>query len=367
MGLCSELGIDEGMNREQIVKQLFSARKKWGLRQNGSDMQKRQEAETILDVISSLQNAIDKSVDAFPGVQLLVQTYGFLYDNDMLNNEAKLSIEAAASGSGDDAGQVGAFFMEIGQIELEKPWVFWAADCGFVNVYQVCGYFLMDSDPDAAIEWFEKAVSANVISAPNFYNWGLIYFRKGLYTQAKERFEISEARGEALASFALGDMYENGYGTVQDLEMALQKYQLAEQRGCQGVQVGIIRVTNQLNRSRNQQQNNPSKSSQNVQQATQQKKSKPTGQPIVAYEIKSDKKSIIPWNKILIVLYICLVIVSLLFSCADYRSRAARKRISGKNVQEMMQMQEEAWEERDESEEKVLTDDTEETPAVIEG
>lgn len=404
MGLYNVLGIDEGMNREQVEKQLFSARKKWSLRQNGSDLQKRQEAETILDVTSSLQNAINKSVDdASPGVQLLVRSYGCLYDNGMLNNDAKADIEAAASGSGDKAGQLAEFFGEIGREDIQKPWVFWSADCGYVEAYQECGFWsLMDSDPDTAIKWFEKAEQANAIEGHNLYNWGLTYGKKGLYIQAKEKFEKAVARGDMEAPYILGKMYECGEGIPRDLEMALRQYRLAQQRGRQEVQADITRVTNLLQQ-------------QKIQQQKIQQQNKPAGQPIAVQEIESDKKSAVPnlediiidslkdsfkekvnidelkekaenlaenvdterirklpWKKIIIVIVICWLASSALRSCAARLFLSEGKKTSDKKVQEMTQMSEETEEtenkeveeeEKGESVKKAVTDDTDATPA----
>jgi len=410
MGLYLELGIEEGMNREQLVKQLFSARKKWNLRQNAPDMQKRQEAEKILDVITSLQNAVDGSVDTFPGVQLLIQTYGHLYDYGMLNKDAKISIEAAASGSGPDAGHLGDFFYDIGREDLQKQWIFWAADCGAVGAYQVCGALLMESEPEMAIKWFEKAAQANALNESNLYNWGLMYCRIGLFTQAREKLEKASAAGLPMAPWALGKMYENGHGVDVNLEMALRQYQLAKQRGDQEAQADIIRVTNLLNRQKNSQQSKPATDSQTPQPAEQQKTAHETeggrkstipnleditidslkekinideikgkvenlAEKVNVGEIKGKVENLaenvdtekirkLPWKKIIIVVIGCWVVISGFRSCAVRLSASADKMTADGKVQEMAQISEktdkaeEAEEETtDELEGKVLTED----------
>lgn len=283
MGILNDLGINEGMDKEQIENQLFSMRKKLVSRQNSADAQKRATAEKQLDALSSLQNAIDKAADNFPNVQLLVQTYGFSADNGKLNNDLKSDIENAADGNGRAAVDIADFLGNNGQDGLRNQWMFWAAECGAAEAYQICGYLLTDPDPDNAVKWFEKAEQANLIGVSNIYNWGLIYYRKKMYAQAKPKFESASAQGHAMAAYLLAGMYENGYGVAKDLEIALQQYQLAKQRGAQDAQQGITRVADLLGQ-------------QNIQKHAQNNAgngaAQPNGQPALVY--KSDRKPVIP-------------------------------------------------------------------------
>ena len=283
MGILNDLGIDGGMDKEQIENQLFSMRKKLVSRQNSADAQKRATAEKQLDALSSLQNAVDNAADNFPNVQLLVQTYGYSVDNGKLNNDLKSDIENAADGNGRAALDIADFLGNNGQDDLRNQWMFWAAECGAAEAYQVCGYLLTDSDPDNAIKWFEKAEQANAIGVSNIYNWGLIYYRKKMYAQAKTKFESASAQGHAMATYLLAGMYENGYGVAKSLEIALQQYQLAKQRGAQDAQQGITRVADLLG-----QQNTQKHAQNNAGNGAAQ----PNGQPALVY--KSDRKPVIP-------------------------------------------------------------------------
>lgn len=412
MGIINDLGINESMTKEQISEQLFNVRKKLITRQNSADIQKRSQAELQLDIVSSMQNAIDKMNASFD-VQVLVATYGFAADNDKLNKDLKDAIENAASGNGDSAGRIADFVGNNGQNQLRDKWMFWAADCGAVNAYQVCGYLLTDTDPDKAIFWFEKANEANVISASNIYNWGLIFYRKKEYAKAKEKFERASAEGHAMAPYFIAEMYENGYGVAKDLRKALEQYQLAKQRGLQDAQQGITRVATALN-----QQNAANTGSQNNSNTTSTTRTQQTGnahngQPTLVY--KSDRKSAIPniedinidnlkdkvkvdeiagkvggfannvvekvedisggkvdkekikqlpWKKILIGLVVLWVIIALLKSCAAAVSSGGKKTQSNASsaqvVEEVKNDEEEIAEE--DIKEEVLVDDTDATP-----
>lgn len=293
MGILNDLGINGEMDRNQIGEQLFAVRKKLVSRQNSADAKKRAAAETQLDALSSLQNAIDKAAGNFPDIQLLVQTYGFLADNGKLNKDNKASLENAAAGNGEAAGILAEFLGKNGQDKLRSQWVFWAGECGAAGAYQVCGYLLTDSDPDNAIKWFEKAQQANILGAANIYNWGLIYYRKKMYAQAKQKFETASAQGHSMAPFFLGEMYENGYGVPKNLQTALQQYQLAGQRGFQTAQQGIERVSDMLKLQGSQQNGSGTRSGQgNAQGQTRQKAAQPDDQTKLVY--KSDRKSAIP-------------------------------------------------------------------------
>jgi len=294
VGIINDLGLNENMTKEQISEQLFNVRKKLITRQNSADIQKRSQAELQLDIVSSMQNAINKMNDSFD-VHVLVATYGFAADNDKLNKDLKEAIEVAASGNGDSAGRIADFVGNNGQNQLRDKWMFQAADCGAVNAYQVCGYLLTDTDPDKAIFWFEKANEANVISASNIYNWGLILYRRKEYVQAKEKFERASAEGHAMAPYFIAEMYENGYGVAQDLRKALEQYQLAKQRGLQEAQQGITRVATTLNQQNaaNLNQNKPNNNSAANNTRTQQVNNVQNGQPTLVF--KSDRKSAIPY------------------------------------------------------------------------
>ena len=294
MGILNDLGISEGMDKEQIENQLFSMRKKLVSRQNSADAQKRATAEKQLDALSSLQNDIDKAASDFPNVQLLVQTYGYSVDNGKLNNDLKSALENAADGNGRAAVDIADFLGNNGQDGLRNQWMFWAAECGAAEAYQICGYLLTDSDPDNAVKWFEKAEHANLIGVSNIYNWGLIYYRKKMYAQAKPKFESASAQGHAMAAYLLAGMYENGYGVAKNLEIALQQYQLAKQRGVQDAQQGITRVADLLGQQNTQKQsgNAAQNNADNGAALPQQRTTQPNGQPALVY--KSDRKPVIP-------------------------------------------------------------------------
>lgn len=294
MGILNDLGINEGMDKEQIESQLFSMRKKLVSRQNSADAQKRATAEKQLDALSSLQNAIDKAADDFPNVQLLVRTYGYSVDNGKLNNDLKSALENAAGGNGRAAVDIADFLGNNGQDDLRNQWMFWAAERGAAEAYQICGYLLTDSDPDNAVKWFEKAERANLIGVSNIYNWGLIYYRKKMYAQAKPKFESASAQGHAMASYLLAGMYENGYGVPKNLEAALQQYQLAKQRGLQDAQQGVARVAELLDQQNTQRknENTAQNNAGNGAARPQQRTAQPNGQPTLVY--KSDRKPVIP-------------------------------------------------------------------------
>lgn len=286
MGIINEFGLNETMNKEQVSEQLFDVRKKLVTRQNSADVQKRSQAELQLDLVNSIQNAVDKMASTFPDVQLLIGTYGYSADNGKLNKELKEAIEAAASGDGNAAGNIADFLGNNGQGDLRNQWMFWAADCGAVQAYQVCGYLLTDSNPDEAIKWFEKADQAGAIGAANIYNWGLIYYRMKNYASAKEKFERAAGEGHAGAFYFLGEMYENGYGVEKNLENALEQYRLSKQKGLQEAQQGITRVANLLN------QQADLNSTNNYSNANVVNNNSQNGQPTLVF--KSDKKSSIP-------------------------------------------------------------------------
>lgn len=290
MGIINDLGLNEIMTKEQISEQLFNVRKKLITRQNSADAQKRTAAELQLDVLSSLQNSIDKMTSDFPDVQIIIGTYGYSADNGKLNKDLKEAIESAVAGDGNSAGNIADFLGNNGQEQLRNEWMFWAANCGAAQAYQICGYLLTDTNPDEALKWFEKANQANAIGASNIYNWGLILYRRKEYANAKEKFERASAEGHAMAPYFIGEMYENGYGVTKDLKKALEQYQLAKQRGLQEAQQGITRVATVLNQqsttnSATNQQNNSTPRSHQINNPQ-------NGQPTLVY--KSDRKSAIP-------------------------------------------------------------------------
>lgn len=415
MGIINDLGLNESMTKEQVSEQLFNVRKKLITRQNSADIQKRSQAELQLDIVSSMQNAIDKMDDLFD-VQVLVATYGFSADNDKLNKDLREAIEAAVSGNGDSAGRIADFVGNNGQEQLRDKWMFWAADCGAVNAYQVCGYLLTDTDPDKAITWFEKADKANVISGSNLYNWGLIYYRKKEFGKALAKFERASSAGHAMAPFFIGEIYEKGYGVTKDLRKALEQYQLAKQRGFQDAQQGITRVAAALNQQNAANSNaNPQNNNPNTNTARQPQTGSPqNGQPTLVY--KSDRKSAIPnlddinidnlkekvkvdemagkvndfangvagkvgdiaggkvdtekikklpWKKIIIGVVIFWIAMSLLKSCASAISSTSKKNQSNNNSAQVVEevndndVQEDIQED---IQEESLADDTDATP-----
>lgn len=246
MSFFDDFGFDENMTKEQVSEKLFNARKKLITRQNSADIQKRSQAELQLDILSGMQNAIDKMTEAFD-VQILVETYVFAVDNGKLNKDLRDAIENAVSGSGDAAGKIANYLGNNGQFKLRNNWMLWAANCGDVNAFQICGYLLADTSPDEAVRWFEKADEANTISTTNVYNWGLILYRKKEFEEALSKFERASKEGHANASFMIAEMYENGYGVNKDLIKALEQYKLAKQGGLKEAQQGITRIATVLN------------------------------------------------------------------------------------------------------------------------
>lgn len=54
---------------------------------------------------------------------------------------------------------------------------------------------------------------------------GMLWSRQGEYAKAKAAWEKAEAKGDLLATYGLGTLYENGQGVEKDIELAIQYYE----------------------------------------------------------------------------------------------------------------------------------------------
>jgi membrane associated rhomboid family serine protease/TPR repeat protein len=117
----------------------------------------------------------------------------------------------------------------------------WAATFGrtTVNFSQEAGYdecklgydaLQGNRDKDAA-RWFSEAVKYRSTPPGCWYNLGVAQQRVGNLPLALSAYRRAAELGDANAQFALGMMYENGYGLPKDTALALQWYRKAADQG----------------------------------------------------------------------------------------------------------------------------------------
>lgn len=99
MGILEELGLDCSSSKTvtEMKNELFEIHKRTVHRQNSPNIEKRLRAELLLvrigDISSMLDNISDESFDA----SLLICTYAYMSDNNLLNSDVMNSLIAAAN------------------------------------------------------------------------------------------------------------------------------------------------------------------------------------------------------------------------------------------------------------------------------
>lgn len=311
MDIYKEFGLEDSMDKDAVLKKINAAERKLIHRQDSPEMNKRHAAERQLEVFSNSEITIKQAAANFPNVHLIVKTYAFASDNEILNNDFVVAMNDAVSGKGAASIKITDFLKDCRQDKqdgLIGQWMFWAAECGEARAYQICGSLLAESDPDKALEWFTKAADANSIDADNIYHWGLIFYKRKKYDEALPKLEQASAKGHGEAAYYAAVIYENGYTGSKNLQKALEMYRFADQKGAREARQAIKRIDDFQKALQEKAQSAPrNNTQQNVSQNNTQRTS---------YAANKNKRKRLTKKQIIIRVIAVWLLISILRSCA---------------------------------------------------
>ena len=285
MDLYKDLGLNDSMDKAEVLTQIKALQRDLHNKRNAPDKYLQRKAESQWDIVNNSNKTIGIAAAGFPNFQLIIKTYAFAEDKEKMDADFVSAMDKAVSGNGAAVIKIIDFLKENNKDNLREQWTFWAAECGEVSVYQICGRILIDIDPDKALEWFDKAEAANAIDADNIYNWGYIFYQKKAYDKALPKLEQASAKGHGEAAYCIAVIYENGYAGSKNLQKALEMYRLADQRGVQKARQAIKRIEDFQKASQEKAQSAPRDNTQRASYAA-------NANPAPAY--KSDRKPGIP-------------------------------------------------------------------------
>lgn len=140
MGVYEKLGLQETMDPDGIKEQLFQARKKLISRQNSANLEKRTEAERLIEAVNVMDELVEAAQEAPGPLQLGLRTYAFLMDSQKAQEGLKRSLKGALKGGHQALREI----MEALKAMKEDPgpglyreWVNIAAACGEASAKEI--------------------------------------------------------------------------------------------------------------------------------------------------------------------------------------------------------------------------------------
>jgi serine/threonine protein kinase len=117
--------------------------------------------------------------------------------------------------------------IDTASFEAVKPDLARAAEKGVVPAMLLLGQFSRETDPTAALSWYEKASEKG--NVPAMVESGLIYGNRGPTGEAKalEYFTRAAEAGDRVGKYLAGECYYYGKGTAAKPEKALEYLQQA--------------------------------------------------------------------------------------------------------------------------------------------
>lgn len=252
MGYFETLQLSWGMNKEEIKKQLFVMRKQYMNRTNAADAQKGREAELVCDVISDLQNLVDKCEDNVTKLNLLLESCTYMHDIGQFNDAFRECVLKGVNGDGVEALNIANFISSWNNNELSSKWLNIALNAGIPQAYEAYGIqCAKNQNYTEAVKYLEKYTSevTQNISGECLFYLSLSYCELGQGNKAISILELltNDNSYSASALHNLGILYWKGNGVAVDLQKAANYMERAAALGLDSAASKLKEIRAEIN------------------------------------------------------------------------------------------------------------------------